>query len=483
MEIKFIFDYNEQNENYFEPAYNEINFEKYGIKEIRETQLNLPKVSEISLVRHFTNLSRKNFGVDCGFYPLGSCTMKYNPKINEKIATYENFLLAHPLMDEEYVQGNLELLYEMSEFLKEISGMAEVTFQPSAGAHGEITGILIIKAFHIFNNQKNRKKIIVPDSSHGTNPATASIAGFDVIQIKSNSEGLVDLSELEKVLNSETAALMLTNPNTLGLFEKDILKISEMVHSAGALLYYDGANLNPLFARVKIADMGFDVVHFNLHKSFATPHGGGGPGSGPVAVSENLKQFLPAPLVRKKDEKFFLDYNLKNSIGKVKTFYGNFNVILKAYFYILELGIEGLKKVSELSILNANYLKNKLSKFLSLPYKKNCLHEFVLSGEELKKYGLSTLDLAKRLIDFGYHPPTIYFPLIVDEAIMIEPTETEPKWLLDKFVEDFKYIIEEAKNSPQTLRNAPHSAPVRRLDEISAARNPILTYSEFKNKI
>lgn len=477
---KFIFEYNEKSEEYI--TQEKIEIQEYGIKNglIRKNEIGLPKISEVSLTRHLTNLSKKNFGVDNGFYPLGSCTMKYNPKINEKIATKEEFINTHPLMDEEYIQGNLELLYEMSEFLKDISGMKEITFQPSAGAHGEITGIFLIKAYHNYNKEFQRKNIIVPDSSHGTNPATASLAGFDVIEIKSNPEGLVDLNELTKVLDNNTAALMLTNPNTLGLFEEDILKISEMVHNAGGLLYYDGANLNPLLARVRIADMGFDVVHFNLHKSFSTPHGGGGPGAGPVGVNEKLVDFLPVPLVKKNKNKYFLDYNVKHSIGKVKSFYGNFSVILKAYFYILELGIEGLRKVSEKSILNANYLKRKLEKLLELPYKNNCLHEFVLSGKKLQEYGLHTIDLAKRLIDYGYHPPTIYFPLIVEEAIMIEPTETESKETLDRFASDFARIIEEAKQEPEKLKKAPWKASIRRLDEVTAARQPIVTYDEYK---
>lgn len=477
---KFLFEYNEKSEEYIRQE--KIEPQRYGIRNelIRKDKIGLPEISEISLARYFTNLSQKNFGIDNGFYPLGSCTMKYNPKINEKIAKKEAFINTHPLMDEEYIQGNLELLYEMSEFLKDLSGMKAITFQPSAGAHGEITGIFLTRAYHNHNKEFQRKNIIVPDSSHGTNPATASLAGFDVIEIKSNSAGLIDLDELAKVLDNNTAALMLTNPNTLGLFEKEILKISEMVHDTGALLYYDGANLNPLLARVRIADMGFDVVHFNLHKSFSTPHGGGGPGAGPVGVNEKLLDFLPVPLIKKNRDKYLLDYDVKYSIGKVKSFYGNFSVILKSYLYVLALGIEGLRKVSEKSILNANYLKRKLEKLLDLPYKSNCLHEFVLSGKKLQEYGLHTIDLAKRLIDYGYHPPTVYFPLIVEEAIMIEPTETESKETLDRFAKDFARIIEEAKQEPEKLKKAPCRTAIRRLDEVVAARNPIVTYDEYK---
>ncbi|MDD5067776.1 MAG: aminomethyl-transferring glycine dehydrogenase subunit GcvPB, partial [bacterium] len=347
---KFLLEFKERSEEYL-PR------EKAGLKEfipekyLNKEKLGLPEVSEVSLVRHLTDLSRNNFGVDNGFYPLGSCTMKYNPKINEKAGSLEGFRTQHPLMDEEYLQGDLELLYRMESFLKDISGMDAVTFQPAAGAHGEITGILLVRAYHDFRKDLKRKNIIVPDSSHGTNPASASLAGFKVVEIKSNPEGLVDLGRLKAVLNDETACLMLTNPNTLGLFEKDIVKISKMVHEAGALLYYDGANLNPLLGRVRVADMGFDIVHFNLHKSFSTPHGGGGPGSGPVGVKAGLADFLPVPYVKKEKDRYSLACDREHSIGRVHSFHGNFNVIVKAYFYILELGIEGLRAVSEKSIL------------------------------------------------------------------------------------------------------------------------------------
>ncbi len=476
---KFIFEYKEENEVYLpEETKSALKIDKDFL---REDDLGLPHISEGSLARHFTNLSKINFGVDNGFYPLGSCTMKYNPKINEKISKFDNFLFPHPLMDEEYSQGNLELLYKMGEFLKDISGMVDITFQPVAGAHGEVTGIMLIKAYHDFNKDYERKNIIVPDSSHGTNPATAAVVGFNVVEIKSDPEGLVDMNALEKVLDDKTAVLMLTNPNTLGLFEKNILKINEMVHNKGALLYYDGANINPLLGRVRIADMGFDVVHFNLHKSFSTPHGGGGPGSGPVGVTKKIAHFLPTPLINKKDNKYFFDYNCKDSIGSVHSFHGNFNVIVKAYFYILELGIEGLRRVSEKAILNANYLKNKLSELLELPYKNNCLHEFVLSGSELTKYDIHTTDIAKRMIDYGYHPPTIYFPLIVPEALMFEPVETESKKRLDVFIEDFKKIINEAKNNPELLKNAPNNTAMKRLDEVTAARNPLLNFDDYED--
>ncbi|MBU1077285.1 MAG: aminomethyl-transferring glycine dehydrogenase subunit GcvPB [Spirochaetes bacterium] len=477
---KFIFEYKEKSELYLKKEEGDGKVE-ISKDLLQKKELGLPNISEGTLVRHFTNLSRNNFGVDNGFYPLGSCTMKYNPKVNEKIAGNDKFLNSHPLMDEEYFQGNLELLYNMGEMLKSISGMAGITFQPAAGAHGEVTGIMLIRAYHNFKKDTKRNKIIVPDSSHGTNPATAAIADFEVVEIRSNKDGLVDLNALKKVLGPDTAALMLTNPNTLGLFEKEILTISKMVHDAGALLYYDGANLNPLLGRVRVADMGFDVVHFNLHKSFSTPHGGGGPGSGPVGVSKDILPFLPVPIIKKDKDLFSFNYDLKNSIGHVHSFYGNFNVIVRAYFYILELGIEGLRKVSEKAILNANYLKEKLKKYLELPYKSNCLHEFVLSGEKLKAFGLHTTDLAKRLIDYGYHPPTIYFPLIVPEAIMIEPVETETKEVLDKFARDFEKIMNEASSQPDLLKEAPHNTPVKRLDDVMAARNPVLTFDDYES--
>lgn len=439
----------------------------------------LPRISEGSLARHFTNLSENNFGVDNGFYPLGSCTMKYNPKANEKACRLPSFLESHPLADHETVQGCLELLFRMERFLKDISGMDAVTFQPAAGAHGEITGIMLIRAYLDSKGESGRRNIIVPDSSHGTNPASASLAGFNVIEIKSGPDGLVDLDKLKSVLDGRTACLMLTNPNTLGLFEKDILAISALAHGSGALLYYDGANLNPLLGRVRAADMGFDVVHFNLHKSFSTPHGGGGPGSGPVGVNAKLAPFLPRPRVKKEKGRYVLSDREGRSIGRVHSFYGNFGVIVRAFFYILELGVEGLRAVSEKSILNANYLKERLKGLLELPFAQSCLHEFVLSGKPLAAYGLHTVDLAKRLMDYGHYPPTVYFPLIVPEAVMIEPAETESRETLDRFSADFGRIMAEAKNDPGILKQAPHSTPVKRLDEVAAARNPVLTYDQY----
>ncbi|HDM70104.1 MAG: aminomethyl-transferring glycine dehydrogenase subunit GcvPB [Thermotoga sp.] len=445
-------------------------------KFIRSTPLNLPKLSEPEVVRHYTNLSRMNYSIDVGFYPLGSCTMKYNPKMNEIISRFEGFTFIHPYQPEESVQGALRIMYELQEKLKKITGMDHFTLQPSAGAHGEFTGMLIIKKYHEDRGDFKRKKVLIPDSAHGTNPASSAMCGFEVVELKSGKDGRVDLAELKSKLNDEVAALMLTNPNTLGLYEKEIEKIADLVHDAGALLYYDGANLNAILGRIKPGDMGFDVVHLNLHKTFSTPHGMGGPGAGPVGVKEKLRDFLPVPIVDFKNGRFYLNYDLPKSIGRVRSFHGNFIVMVKALAYVDFMGEEGLKKVAELSVLNANYMRKKISEFLKIPYNDFCMHEFVASGEELKKYGVKTIDLAKRLMDYGFHPPTIYFPLIVHEAIMIEPTETETKETLDNFIEALKKIVEEAKSDPNLLKNAPTKTPVGRLDEVRAVRKPKLRW-------
>ncbi|MDI3310436.1 MAG: aminomethyl-transferring glycine dehydrogenase subunit GcvPB [Thermoanaerobacterium sp.] len=439
---------------------------------LRHTELILPEVSEVELIRHYTNLSYKNYSVDKGFYPLGSCTMKYNPKVNEDIASFEAFTDIHPLQSENTVQGALKLMYNLQEMLKEITGMDGITLQPAAGAHGELTGMMIIKAYFESRGEYKRKKILVPDSAHGTNPASAATAGFEVVEVKSGNDGLIDIDALKSMLNDDVAGLMLTNPNTLGLFEKNIIEIAKLVHDAGGLLYYDGANMNANMGITRPGDMGFDVVHINLHKTFATPHGGGGPGSGPVGVKEKLLDFLPVPIVEKNDDNYFLNYDLPKTIGKVRSFYGNFNVLVKAYAYMLTMGAEGLKFASEIAVLNANYLKEKLKSYYELPYDTICKHEFVLSGLKNKESGITTLDAAKRLIDYGFHPPTIYFPLIVDSALMIEPTETESKETLDEFIEAMKSIAKEAEENPEILKTAPHNTPVRRLDEVKAARNP-----------
>lgn len=443
---------------------------------IRKDAPDLPEVSELEIMRHYTGLSNRNYGVDSGFYPLGSCTMKYNPKINEDVARLGGFSHIHPYQDPKTVQGALEMLYDLQTSLGEITGMHEVSLQPAAGAQGEWTGLMMIRAFHEANGDLERSKVIVPDSAHGTNPASATVAGFDAVTVKSNEKGLVDLEDLKRVVGRDTAALMLTNPNTLGLFETEILEMAEIVHDAGGKLYYDGANLNAIMGYTRPADMGFDVVHLNLHKTFTGPHGGGGPGSGPVGVSKEFEPYLPKPLLVKGEEGYTFDYDRPNSIGRVKPYYGNFGINLRAYTYIRTMGAEGLKKVSEYAVLNANYMMRKLEKEFDLPYQQHCKHEFVLSGKRQKKLGVRTLDVAKRLLDYGYHPPTIYFPLNVEEAMMVEPTETESKETLDGFIDTMTAISEEAKHDPEMVQEAPHTTIVKRMDETTAARKPVLRY-------
>lgn len=445
---------------------------------IRTEEAGLPEVSELDIMRHYTDLSKRNHGVDSGFYPLGSCTMKYNPKINEDIARLSGFAHLHPLQDESTVQGSLELMYDLMQSLKEITGMDEVTLQPAAGAHGEWTGLMMIRAYHEANGDYNRTKVIVPDSAHGTNPASAVVAGFETITVKSDENGLVDIEDLKRVVGPDTAALMLTNPNTLGLFEKNILEMAEIVHNAGGKLYYDGANLNAIMSKVRPGDMGFDVVHLNLHKTFTGPHGGGGPGSGPVGVKKDLIPFLPVPVLVKQDEQYVFDYDRPQSIGRIKPFYGNFGINVRAYTYIRTMGPDGLKQVTENAVLNANYLMRRLAPYYDLPYNTHCKHEFVLSGRKQKKLGVRTLDIAKRLLDFGFHPPTIYFPLNVEEAMMIEPTETESKETLDAFIDAMIQIAKESEETPEIVQEAPHTTVVKRLDETQAARKPVLKYEK-----
>lgn len=445
---------------------------------IRTEEAGLPEVSELDIMRHYTDLSKRNHGVDSGFYPLGSCTMKYNPKINEDIARLPGFAHLHPLQDESTVQGSLELMYDLMQSLKEITGMDEVTLQPAAGAHGEWTGLMMIRAYHEANGDYNRTKVIVPDSAHGTNPASAVVAGFETITVKSDENGLVDIEDLKRVVGPDTAALMLTNPNTLGLFEKNILEMAEIVHNAGGKLYYDGANLNAIMSKVRPGDMGFDVVHLNLHKTFTGPHGGGGPGSGPVGVKKDLIPFLPVPVLVKQDEQYVFDYDRPQSIGRIKPFYGNFGINVRAYTYIRTMGPDGLKQVTENAVLNANYLMRRLAPYYDLPYNTHCKHEFVLSGRKQKKLGVRTLDIAKRLLDFGFHPPTIYFPLNVEEAMMIEPTETESKETLDAFIDAMIQIAKESEETPEIVQEAPHTTVVKRLDETQAARKPVLKYEK-----
>ncbi len=453
----------------------------------------LPELSELEVVRHFTGLSRRNHGVDVGFYPLGSCTMKYNPKVNEDLASYPAFASLHPYQPEATVQGALQLMYELEQYLCEIAGLARATLAPAAGAHGELTGLMLIKAYHVSRGEGHRDEIIIPDSAHGTNPASAAMCGYKVVEVASNDRGSVSVDALREVVGPKTAGLMLTNPNTLGLFEEDILTISEMVHEAGGLLYFDGANANAILGKCRPGDMGFDVVHFNLHKTFSTPHGGGGPGSGPIAVREDLVPFLPVPVVEKRQEsldspgtgentdEFYLDYDRPLSIGKIKGFYGNFLVMVRAYAYILSMGAEGLKQVSEDAVLAANYLMVKLESAYDLPYDRICKHEFVLSAKPQKANGVAARDIAKRLLDYGMHAPTVYFPLIVEEALMIEPTETETKATLDEFIEVMLAIAREAEESPEKLQNAPYHTVVGRLDETLAARHPVVRWQGEKD--
>ncbi len=443
---------------------------------LNDEELNLPEVSEVDIIRHYTNLSNKNYGVDTGFYPLGSCTMKYNPKINEDMSRLDGFTNIHPNQPEETVQGALRLMYEVEEALAEITGMDRVTLQPAAGAHGELTGLMLIRAYHENRGDNERTKIIVPDSAHGTNPASAIMAGFETVEVKSNERGQVDIESLKAVLNDEIAGLMLTNPNTLGLFEEDIKEIADLVHDAGGLLYYDGANANAILGIARPGDMGFDVVHLNIHKTFSTPHGGGGPGSGPVGAKKELIEFLPTPMVEKDDEKYYLNYDLPKTIGKVKDFYGHFNILVRAYTYILTMGKDGLKKASQMAVLNANYLAQKLKEHYYLPVDEIYKHEVVLGGLKENNLEVSTMDVAKRLLDYGFHPPTVYFPLIINEALMIEPTETESIETLDAFVETMIKIAEEADENPEILKEAPHDTPARRVDEVYAARNPVLKW-------
>lgn len=442
---------------------------------LRSNKIGLPQLSELEVMRHYKALSDLNFCIEKGFYPLGSCTMKYNPKVNEILAALDEFNI-HPNTDDDMAQGSLKLMYNLQNALLEVTGMDAITLQPSAGAHGEMTGMMIVKKY--FDSiGENRKKVIIPDSAHGTNPASAKMSGFDIVEIKSNSKGQIDINNLKAVLDKDVAAIMMTNPNTLGIFEEQVEEISKIMHDNGSLLYYDGANFNAIMGYTNPKLMGFDVVHLNLHKTFSTPHGGGGPGAGPVAVVQKLKEFLPTPIIDFDGNKYFRNYNLKNTIGNVKDFYGNFSVLVKAYAYILMMG-KNLKNASKNAVLNANYLKEKLKNYYELPYDEPCMHEFVLSGENLKhETGVSTLNVAKALMDGNAHPPTVYFPLIVHEAIMIEPTESEHKEKLDEFIQTMINIANEAKTNPEKILNSPHSTPVKKIDEVTAARHPDLKYT------
>ena len=450
---------------------------------LRSEPAGLPEVSEVEVVRHFTHLSQRNFGVDSGFYPLGSCTMKYNPKINEDMASLPGFARIHPAEDESMTQGALQLLVELEGYLAEISGMKRVTLQPAAGAHGEITGLMIIKAYHEHRGDTQRNVVLIPDGAHGTNPASASLAGYVTVELKSDARGGVDVNALEQVLaahEGKIAALMMTNPNTLGLFDENIVEIARRVHAAGGQLYYDGANANAIMGITRPGDMGFDVVHFNLHKTCSTPHGGGGPGAGPVGVAEHLVPFLPGPLPARGAHNYYWQDAGPLSIGRVRANCGNFLVLVRAYTYIRFNGPDGLRHVSESAVLNANYVMRALQDDYDLPFDRACMHEFVFSANRQKRHDVHALDIAKRLLDFGIHPPTIYFPLIVPEAMMIEPTETETKETLDNFIDVMRQIAREAQDDPEQILEAPHVTVVGRLDQTLAARKPDLRWQPQK---
>ena len=442
---------------------------------LRDDIAGFPELGELEAVRHFTRLSQRNFAIESQFYPLGSCTMKYNPKINEVVARLPGFAQIHPLAAAAQLQGALELLYELERMLVEISGMEHVSLQPSAGAQGELTGLMLIRAYLTAQGDP-RKKIIVPDTAHGTNPASSTLCGYDVVQISSNARGVIDAAAVAKVMNADVAALMVTNPNTLGLFETNIEEIARAVHAQGGLVYLDGANLNALMGVAKPGHMGVDVLHMNLHKTFSTPHGGGGPGAGPVAVKERLRAYLPVPRIVKQGDRFELLDDCPGSIGRVRSFFGNFGVLVRAYTYMLTLGGDGLEEASRMALLNANYIRKKLEKSYQIAYDEPCMHECIFTDKVQHKFGVSTLDIAKRLLDYGFHPPTIYFPLVVSGALMIEPTETETPETLDAFVEAMLAIAREAKEQPELVKTAPHSTPVRRLDEARAARKPVLKW-------
>ncbi|HNV04509.1 MAG TPA: aminomethyl-transferring glycine dehydrogenase subunit GcvPB [Petrotogaceae bacterium] len=478
--MKFIFEHSVEGKKAFrleelDVPLSQIDFPQYLLRDVPPE---LPQVSELDIVRHYTQLEKLNHSVDSGFYPLGSCTMKYNPFINDETASYAGFSKIHPYEEEDSVQGALELMYNLQQSLCEITGMDAITLQPAAGAHGELTGMLIIRKYLLDKGFTNKTKVIVPDSAHGTNPASAKMAGFDIVQVKSDEHGLVDIQDLKMNMTDEVAAIMLTNPNTLGIFEKNICEIQKIAHEKNALLYYDGANLNAIMGKVRPGDMGFDVVHLNLHKTFSTPHGMGGPGSGPVGVKKHLSPYLPKPVVEMDiDGRYYFNNDMPLSIGKVRSFYGNFSVMVRAYTYILMMGKDGLRRASELAVLNANYMRVKLSKSFKISHENICKHEFVINGSALKEYGVKTLDFVKMLLDNGIHPPTVYFPLIVEEAMMIEPTETENKETLDNTIKVFEDILKVAKTDPQKLHDAPFNTPVRRLDETKATKDLKVRYS------
>ena len=452
----------------------------------RSEEAGLPECDELTVVRHYTNLSHNNFGVDDGFYPLGSCTMKYNPALNEEVGALEEFAALHPQQSATSCQGALLVYYNLQKSLAELTGLSRFTLNPCAGAHGELTGLMIIRAYHDSRGDDKRRKVIIPDSAHGTNPASAAVCGMDVVEVKSLDDGTVDVDDLKAKIAEhadEVAAMMMTNPNTLGIFERNIPAIAQMVHECGALMYYDGANLNPMLGVARPGDMGFDVMHINLHKTFSTPHGGGGPGSGPVGVRKGLEDFLPTPRVEydEQSDTFTIATDDEKSMGSVGNFFGNFGVVLKAYAWICSLGKEHIKEVGPLATLNANYIKQQLKDVYELPIEGVCKHEFVFDGLKDKSTGVTTMDVAKRLLDYGYHAPTIYFPLLFHEAMMIEPTESESKETIDSFIEVMRTIAREAKEQPELVKTAPHTTPIGRVDDVLAAKQPVLTYTKMVN--
>lgn len=446
---------------------------------LRQTPAALPEVSELDVVRHYTNLSAKNFGVDTGFYPLGSCTMKYNPKINEELAAMPEFAGLHPLQDPRCAQGALELYWNLQRALSSLAGLAEFTLNPYAGAHGELTGLMVMRSYHMQRGDLKRTKVIVPDTAHGTNPASAMVAGLEVVEVKSKPNGSIDVEDLRPLLDDTVAGIMMTNPNTLGMFETEIMEIAALVHEAGGLLYYDGANFNPLLGKVRPGDMGFDIMHINLHKTFSTPHGGGGPGAGPVGVAAHLTHLLPNPKVVRRDDGTFDIETSGECLGRVSTFFGNFGVLMKAYAYILSLGRNEIGKVGPMATLNANYIKESLRDLYKLPIEGHCKHEFVFDGLADKSTGVTTLNVAKRLLDFGFHAPTIYFPLLFHESMMIEPTESESLETLDEFIDVMRRVAHEAAETPDVVKNAPMTTLISHPDETGAAKNPILTYRDM----
>ncbi len=474
--MRTIFEKSEKDQHAYSLPKNAAEFLNFKPKEslLRTESLPLPEVSELNLTRHFNEMADRNVGIDNIFYPLGSCTMKFNPRVNELVAGFNEFTKTHPLASIKFVQGNLEIIFELIEMLADVSGMAGGTLLPNAGAQGEFVGIRMIADYHTFHKNSHKTEVLIPDNAHGTNPATAKMAGYKIVSIRTDSKGDIDLEHLKSLVSEKTAALMLTNPNTLGLFSPVILEVTKIIHDHGGLLYYDGANLNAILNIAKPYQMGFDVMHINLHKTFSTPHGGGGPGSGPVLCNKKLLDFLPVPRVEKTNSGYELRNQSENSIGSIASFHGNFSIYLRAYLYMKLHGNYGLRRIAEQAVLNANYLKSQIAPFFNIPYPQACMHEFVVSADSFLDRGVRALDIAKRLLDYGVHAPTIYFPLIIKECMLIEPTESESKATLDNFINILKIIVQEIKENPELVKNSPHTTPVKRLDELRAIKQPTL---------